>query len=503
MNPELESLMQRYLDGSISADEMARLNCFLNESTEARREFVELLNLDSAVAASAAGWVRPEKAGTWRQEDSNSVVLPSSLPRGRAAKPSFMRSWTWAAAACLALMLSAWWWQGGQRVFATVVNDAGAEELSNGSKLRGEMRSLRGGNVELVTALGARLVIEAPAEFRFESAQRLRLMKGRLSAEVPPAAKGFTVITPSGDAVDLGTRFGVDVPASGAAEIHVFQGEVIAKASGNASNQSLRGGDAVAMDGGASTARELRSSAFIQPDEMLGLSAGLAAGQRARSDAALTALRNDPALIALLDFESGEAQPGVFHTVQGRWPGSRAPEFVHVGDHLKLDVGGEREWPQITLAAWVRLDRLGAPYQSLLHTDGWDEDHPGQLHWMVTRHTTMRLALRGNTLARGSEEQEMFPDSKTSVLTEQGRWMHLATVYDAAAKTVRFYLNGHFDKETRQSTAHPAKLGAAQIGNWDRQDRKLSGRVDELLLLGRAMTDAEIAKLFKAGNPYR
>lgn len=203
MNPELESLMQRYLDGSISADEMARLNCFLDESAEARREFVELLNLDSAVAASAAGWERPEKAGTWRQEDSNSVVLPSSLPRGRAAKPSFMRSWTWAAAACLALMLSAWWWQGSQRVFATVVNDAGAEELSNGTKLRGEMRSLRGGNVELVTALGARLVIEAPAEFRFESAQRLRLMKGRLSAEVPPAAKGFTVITPSGDAVDL------------------------------------------------------------------------------------------------------------------------------------------------------------------------------------------------------------------------------------------------------------------------------------------------------------
>ena len=214
-------------------------------------------------------------------------------------------------------------------------------------------------------------------------------------------------------------------------------------------------------------------------------------------------MKNDPALITLLDFESGEAQPGVFRTVQGRWPGSRAPEFVHVGDHLKLDVGGEREWPQITLAAWVRLDRLGAPYQSLLHTDGWNDDRPGQLHWMVTRHATMRLALRGNTLAPGSEEKEMYPDSRTPVLPEQGRWMHLATVYDAGAKTVRFYLNGRFDKETRQSIAHPAKLGAAQIGNWDRQDRKLSGRVDELLLLGRAMSDDEVRALYEAGNPYR
>lgn len=58
MNPELESLTHHYLDGSISAEEMARLNRFLDASAEGRREFVELLNLDSAVAAIAAGWER-------------------------------------------------------------------------------------------------------------------------------------------------------------------------------------------------------------------------------------------------------------------------------------------------------------------------------------------------------------------------------------------------------------------------------------------------------------
>ncbi len=491
MNEELESLTHRYLDGSISAEEMARLNRFLDESAEARREFVELLNLDSAVAASAAGWERKQMEPPVKRSPAPTLI----------AFPTAMR-WL-AAAACVALLASAGWWWQTQRVFASVVKDAGVEELSNGAKLRTETHSLKGGSVELVTALGARIVIEAPAVFRFESAQRLRMMSGRLSAEVPPAAKGFTVVTPSGDAVDLGTRFGVDVPVSGAAEIHVFQGEVIAKASGNTNRQSLRGGDAVTMGGGASTARELRSSAFIQADEMNGLSAGLAAGQRARSEAALGALKYDPTLIELLDFESGEAQPGVFRTVQGRWPGSRAPEFVNVGDHLKLDVGGDRAWRQLTLAAWVRLDRLGAPYQSLLHTDGWSKSNAGQVHWMVTRHTTMRLALFGNTLAPGSEENEQFPDSRTSVLPEQGRWVHLATVYDSAAKTVRFYLNGQFDKETHQAIAHPARLGPAQIGNWDRQDRKLSGRVDELLLLGRAMSDDEVRALFEAGNPYR
>lgn len=487
MNSGLEDLMQRYLDGSVTADEMRRLNALLERDADARAMFAERMNLDSALAAMAAGWVAPQRA---------------SMPK-RAVFYSTNARWM-AAAACVALAAAGLWlWQGSHSAFATVVKDAGVSELARGVALKREMHVMNAGAVELLTARGARLVIEAPAEFRFESAQRLHLPRGRISADVPPAAKGFTVVTPSGDAVDLGTRFGVDVPVGGEPEIHVFQGEVIAKAAGAAEKQSLRGGDAVTLGAGASTRRELRSAAFILPDEMNDLSAGLAAGQRTRSEARLSALRDDAALIALLDFETAGAGSGVFRQVQGRWPGSRAVEFVSVGDHLKLDAGGGREWPRLTLAAWVRLDRLGASYQSLLHTDGWTQDRPGQVHWMLTRHTTMRLALRGNTLAPGSEEQEMFPDSRTPVLPEQGRWVHLAVVYDSAAKTVRFYLNGRFDKESRQAIAHPARLGAAQIGNWDRQDRKLSGRVDELLLLGRAMTDAEITELFEAGNPYR
>jgi hypothetical protein len=31
----------------------------------------------------------------------------------------------------------------------------------------------------------------------------------------------------------------------------------------------------------------------------------------------------------------------------------------------------------------------------------------------------------------------------------------------------------------------------------------LSGRVDELLLLGRTMNDEEVRALYEAGNPYR
>jgi hypothetical protein len=61
------------------------------------------------------------------------------------------------------------------------------------------------GVVEFLTAKGARLVIEAPADVQFESADMLRVFRGKVAADVPPRAKGFTVVTPNGKAVDLGT----------------------------------------------------------------------------------------------------------------------------------------------------------------------------------------------------------------------------------------------------------------------------------------------------------
>lgn len=492
MSLEREVLIHRYIDATITIDEMAQLNAMLQVDSAMRREFAELLNLDSALASILA------------------VDISDTITNGATVitfpKPArFLSAWQLTGtAACLSMIvLGALWMLDTHRACATVARVVGGESIEKGAKLHSELVVLQAGSIEIVTARGVRIVVEAPSEFYFETKQRLRMIRGRMSADVPSSAKGFTVVTSSGEAIDLGTRFGVDVPTSGAAEIHVFQGEVMAHPSGARTKQSVLGGDAVTMLSGASSSREFRSAAFIQADEMSGLSAGLASGQQARSDAAIAALKKDAALIAMLDFESDDLQPGVFRTVQGRWPGSRAPEFVNVGDHLKLDVGGDHEWPQLTIAAWVRLDRLGAPYQSLLHTDGWSKSSPGQVHWMVTQQSRMRLALFANTLASGSDETNGFPDSRTSVLPERGRWVHLATVYNSESRSVRFYLNGQFDKETRQAIAHPARLGPAQIGNWDRQDRKLSGRVDELLLLGRAMSDVEVRELFDAGNPYR
>jgi hypothetical protein len=481
----LDEQIQRYLDGLATAEEVQQLQNILLTQPDSRRLFADLANLDAALAEQAAGWESPVQAKS-----------------AKHLKTPFSHLWLAAAAALALCITGTWWWQSNNAVHATVAHGIGSSVFSQGMQIHGAAYEMEAGTVEFITARGAKVVIEAPASFQFENGQRLRLKRGRVAADVPPSAKGFTVITPTGQAVDLGTQFGVDVPQQGQAEIHVFKGEVIAQSAKGGKRQSLKDGEAYSLQSGAGASREIRSAAFIQPDELPSLQAALTSGQRARSDAAIAVLRQDEALITLLDFEEDELPSGTFRMTQGRWPGSRAPEFVHMGDHMKLGAGAGRSWPQLTLSAWVRLDRLGQPYQSLYHTDGWDEDKPGQVHWMINRDSTMRLALKHNTLAPGVVEKQGFPDSLTPVLPEQGRWVHLAVVFEAPAGTVRFYLNGRFDKETRQAAAHPAMLGPAQIGNWNSKDRKLSGRVDELILLGRTMTDDEIRALFDAGNPY-
>lgn len=486
-NEERSIWLEEYVRGVATAETMAKLEEAILNDRAFREEFIDYLNVDLGLHLNAASSF---------SEGSSIAALPEIKPRVSR------RTWIGVAAALIVLLVAVAAFQP-PRPFATITSRIGAGALEAGLDLNGERFELKRGIVEMQTQLGAKVVVEAPASFQFESVNRLRLFQGRLAANVPESAQGFSVLTATGTAIDLGTEFGVDVKESGESEIHVFEGEVIAESTDGA-RQNLRGGEAFSLSSTDGLSEGVRSAAFVLPEEFALFHLDNAEAMRAHSDHLLTRLKSDPALIALLDFENdGELPSGQYHLVQGRWPGLRAPEFVEQGDHMKLDVGGDRDWSELTLAAWVRLDQMGLPYQSLLHTDGWSPENPGQVHWMVTRSTTMRWALSANTLAPGSRESHGYPDSITPVLPAKGRWVHLATVYDSGEGSVKFYLNGKLDSESRQEVAHPARLGQSQIGNWDKRDRKLSGRLDELIILGRTMSAAEVRELYEVGNPYQ
>jgi len=91
----------------------------------------------------------------------------------------------------------------------------------------GQALHLTSGVVELTYDLGARVVIQSPAEFSLSSAKALRMESGKLAAEITSKqARGFEVITQEARFVDQGTEFGVEVAPGGNSRVHVFQGEV-------------------------------------------------------------------------------------------------------------------------------------------------------------------------------------------------------------------------------------------------------------------------------------
>ena len=73
---------------------------------------------------------------------------------------------------------------------------------------------------------GAVVAVEAPADFRVESAMQLALASGRVNVWCPESAHGFQVRTDSAVLTDLGTSFGVQTDGNGKAECVVMDGLV-------------------------------------------------------------------------------------------------------------------------------------------------------------------------------------------------------------------------------------------------------------------------------------
>ncbi len=107
---------------------------------------------------------------------------------------------------------------------------AGTHPLAVGATIaKGERVELAAGLIEIEFDKGTRVVVEGPAALSLDGRNGGLLSRGKLVAQVPPAAIGFTLHTPTATLTDLGTEFGVLVDDTGATEVHVFQGMVEAQ----------------------------------------------------------------------------------------------------------------------------------------------------------------------------------------------------------------------------------------------------------------------------------
>lgn len=502
---DIDTLVQHYLEGTLTDAEAEALHDLLKAQPELGASMLDHFEMDAMLRAT-----RPI-ASTFK-------TTPVITPKRRFTITAL--SVAAAIAACVTLV-GAWVIHSldGARpadeetTAAVAVLTRGVnlqfetDAIAPGTPLSPGLLKLKAGIAQIEFYQGARVVLEGPASLQLISSGEATCMSGRLSAHVPPQAKGFRINTPKGAVVDLGTEFGLDVSDS-TAEVHVFKGEVELHPASSAM-QALKQGQAMAF---ADVPQPLtaNAAAFASLNEIDRRTADSQRSQFEQWQAGCVERNLDPAMRVHFDFQDAEelrslrnhAANGAMIAdgsivggswTEGRWPGKRALEFRNVSDRVRLGVPGEMK--ALTMCVWVRVNGLDRTFNSLFMSEGWGDR---RVHWQIVREGKVRLGVAG----RAGQSHADYDSPVLFTPEKFGRWMHLAVSFDPVKREICHYADGDLVARLQLRDAAPLKIGMAELGNWnDRRSpgsvaiRHLSGAMEEFSIHERVLSPSEIARL--------
>ena len=360
--------------------------------------------------------------------------------------------------------------------------------------------ALTSGLVALQFRNGVSMTVKAPASFEIVNEFRVKVSEGQVRAFAPETGKGFTVETPKAEFEDLGTEFGVAVDAAtGASEIHVFDGQVdVRNPGGTKVVASLALGDSAFVDDG-----EISPGKSNDPDVFPTLADIAYTRWKRTSDT----IRQDPNVVFYYSFARSTENASVLRDeasrdkeidgkivgarwVTGRWAEKQALLFDQPGDAVEFEVPSELS--QFTFAAWVNVDRFDDALTPVLNSVGWDS---GDVHLQISRSR--------QTFSAGVHPKAEHSD--TEIKLPLGRWVHLAAVVNYDEKTATTWINGKVAVQTQLLEGQTPTLGKCRLGSWysqrEQSNREFHGRMDEVILWRRALSQTEIRQLVKAGSP--
>ncbi|PHS04870.1 MAG: hypothetical protein COA78_15960 [Blastopirellula sp.] len=532
---DLDQLLGRLVDGEATAAEIAALEILLDGNPDAQRRYVHYLDLHgelllksnmqpvvsinsnlstligarpttrqiivSALVASiliAFGlrigqWMNPPSGDdNYAQYNVDDPISPSTIEDSRDDGVAVL-------------------------THAVDVEWSGKNKPQAGSILSPGTLNLSGGLIQIEFYNGVQLIVEGPADLEIVSVASVICHEGKLRSLVPQNARGFSVLTPKFDLVDLGTEFAVYVASDGRSDVHVFEGEVeLYLPDGKREleqKQVLLGGQATQwLPTGIRTSITPNPEAFASFEDMRVRDQSLSQKRFVNWQRGNVALRDNPQIVARYDFESDGSRLvdrsetkahgtiiGCEWTV-GRWPDKRALEFKRPGDRVRIDLPGE--FDALTLMAWVRVDALPSRQQSLLLTDNVKIDH---LHWQITGKGELRISSRIPAQVRtgiGYSSPPVFTPRQIGV------WNCVCSTYDRSSRTVTHWFNGQQVFRETLKTDLPMHIGLAEIGNWGMQPRpaphkirNFIGRIDELTIWNVALNEHQIAEIYENSRP--
>lgn len=384
---------------------------------------------------------------------------------------------------------------------------------SEGDALPAGHFELESGLVQIEFFSGASVIVEGPAVLDLKSAWLMECHRGRLRTFVPEPARGFTIVTPEYRAVDLGTEFALSVSETGDSELHVVDGEVRVDDASGKELRLLEGGGGIRSRSGKLESLNGGGADFIGRERLLDLAARDRQSRLRKWREAMQKIGTDPDMLVFFDFENqnawdrqltNRARSGAHAAIigaqwtGGRWPGKGALEFKRITDRVRLEVPGA--FDALTYSAWVRIEGLDRWLSSLMLTDGFEE---GEVHWQISD--------LGEIIA-GIKTPRRDPNTMSPPVIQPGdlgHWIHLTTTLDRKTGQVIHYVDGAAVVIDERTDLPPLRIGAAEIGNWQSQPdengknhplRSLNGRIDEFMILKRALSPGEVAALYEAGR---
>jgi hypothetical protein len=234
---EVLRLASALVDGVLSADGKADLERRLLADPAARDAFRGFMRAESILAWELAGGATSLVQSELEPVRANWFAMPMTVPMPMKLAAGLL-------AALMIVALPAWLLRQREpaRQVIRVVMPAGEQvaTLTDDDHARWEGEPFDGqgnhvasgplrlaeGSAQVTFLSGAIVAIHAPAEIEILSADRVFLRSGRITPYVPPSAHGFTVVSPSGEIIDLGTEFTVGVDAAGRTDVFVIDGEV-------------------------------------------------------------------------------------------------------------------------------------------------------------------------------------------------------------------------------------------------------------------------------------
>jgi hypothetical protein len=368
----LLQLLDAVCDGRASAEESAELNAALKNSPEARRAYIQYMDMEANIRRLHAPQPTGLTGDLAKREQNKALAALQDQARPTAATPatpniaspslrqplrvpvgkslsmvSKLSAWRIAAlfifiaSAVMTLTSPTWmsWWRSTPvATLADAVNaqwDEAQGRLDVGDHLPYGPLFLKSGYASIRLDNGVKLVLVGPAHFSVDSLTLAHLDEGKLTADVPHTASGYSVKIPSGMVTDLGTTFGITAFANKECTVQVLKGSVQAQLFSDDGKQ--------------------KDQVVLTEEHAVALSpfAGTLSSIPAEPDAYVTNIRRIPAALVLHNtgqgLKPGDADPYWQITANSSAP-SWTPRSAIVADQVPSAWTGH---PDSAASAWL------------------------------------------------------------------------------------------------------------------------------------------------------